>query len=213
MFATDRDLLIIEPTLVRDVSFLAQEPVRGTGNLSGTTLTLAGASFTGAGVGPGHVALVGRTPLEILAVTGASTATVSLLRESTAAPAIGPQAASGAPVAVVTFRPQIALAHAQLLRLFGLRPAGSALLEGEADESAVVNAAELAHFEALGALHLIYAAAAALAGDATPIAQRASMYRDRFARERWRARARLDLDADGVPDAERTANLSRLARA
>ncbi|MFG0260543.1 MAG: hypothetical protein ACF8LK_09355 [Phycisphaerales bacterium JB041] len=40
MFATDRDLLVLEPSLVRDIGWVGQRLARGSGDIAGTTLTM-----------------------------------------------------------------------------------------------------------------------------------------------------------------------------
>jgi hypothetical protein len=70
MFTTDRDLLTLEPTLFRDISWLAQTLALGTGSLSGGTLTLDDPLLAGIGVAAGHVVMVDRIPLEVLSITG-----------------------------------------------------------------------------------------------------------------------------------------------
>jgi hypothetical protein len=83
---------------------------------------------------------------------------------------------------------------------------------GIVSESSILNPADLTLVECLGALHLIYSAASAALADTSPLAQRARMYQERFAKERWRARARIDLDGDGIADAERSLAISHLVR-
>ena len=93
MFATDRDLLSLEPNLFRDVSFLAQTLALTTGDLAAGTLTLADAAPTGpGGVQPGCVAVVGRTPMEILSVPAADSLVLSLTRADPSGPQIMPTA-------------------------------------------------------------------------------------------------------------------------
>lgn len=79
-------------------------------------------------------------------------------------------------------------------------------------ESQILNPRDLTLVESLGALHLIYSAASAALSEDSPQAQRARMYQQRFASERWRARAEIDLDNDGLADAVRTLNVSHLLR-
>jgi hypothetical protein len=210
MFSHDRDLLAIEPNLFRDVGWLSQTIAQTTGTLSAGTLTLADAVPTGA-VEPGMVCVVGRAPLEILAVPDTSTLTLSLTRIAIDGPQLIPADRADAAVAISTFTPQRALIHAQLLRMLGIT---SDLITGPGivSESSILNPADLTLVECLGALHLIYSAASAALADTSPLAQRARMYQERFAKERWRARARIDLDGDGIADAERSLAISHLVR-
>ncbi len=215
MFASDRDLLALEPNLFRDIGWTSQRLVVGTGSVSGTTLTMStqDVSFADAGVGAGAVVLVDAAAYEVLARPTATTLTISRLRDDPAGDAVTPSPASGKPVAVYTFRPQIALVHAQILRMLGIEPeAGGA--EGEPGESSITNPAALRRLEALGALELVYSAATPPDANFRTSHEfnRAQVYRERFAAERQRAAAAIDLDGDGVPDATRRCNLVQFSR-
>ena len=104
-----------------------------------------------------------------------------------------------------------------LLRMVGVERAGSSgaqsPLGAVITEDRITNPADLALLESLGALHLIYTAAAAMLGPDSAPARRAAMYAERFARERFRAGAKLDTDADGLPDAVRRFSTIHLVRA
>lgn len=214
MFSSDRDLLTLEPTLFRDVSWLAQTLALGTGSLAAGTLTLDDPLLAGTGIAPGHIVMVDRIPLEVLAVTDDSTLTVSLLRPDPAGPQIVPVNRAGSAVSIITFAPQRALTHRQLLAMLGITPDGATPTSIEAvTESQILNPQDLTLVESLGALHLIYSAAAAALSDDSPQATRARMYQQRFAQERWRARAEIDLNNDSLADATRTLNISHLLRA
>jgi hypothetical protein len=210
MFATDRDLLAIEPNLFRDVAWLAQTIAQTTGTLEAGTLTLADAVPAGA-VEVGMVCVVGRSPLEILEVVGTDTLRVSLTRIDVAGPQLMPMDRVDASVTIATFGPQLGLVHGQLLRMLGIT---SDLVTGPGvvTEASIVNPRDLWLVECFGALNLVYAAAAAALPETSPAAQRAKMYQERFAKERWRVRARIDLDGDGVADAERALSVTHLVR-
>ncbi len=214
MFTTDRDLLALEPNLFRDISWLAQTLCFGAGSLSGGTLTLDGPILAGTGVGAGNVVVVDRTPMEVLTAPAADTLTVSLSRPDPAGPPIIPADRTGVPVVIITFAPQLALVHRQLLAMLGIRDGSPTppIAPDTAIESQIVNPRDLALVETLGALHLIYSAASAALPETSPQAQRARMYQERFAKERWRARADIDLNNDGLADATRTLNISHLLR-
>lgn len=220
MLADDRDLLVLEPNLFRDLVWIAQRVVSGTGSVTGTTLTMTAqdTGFDAAGVDAGAVVTVDGASYEVVQRVSASVLTVSRPRAAVTDPAIPPLPASARPVAVMTFRPQLALAQRRVLRLLGLEPgqsgvtppgtgAGLALGEG-----ALLNpeAARLA--TALDALHQIYAAAAAAGARDSFAAGRAEWYRARFEAERGRVRAQLDTDGDGTADTLRTLNASRWVR-
>ena len=201
MFASDRDLLTLEPNLLRDVGWAGQRLVRGTGGAAGTTLAMSSqdVGFDAAGVGAGNVVLVDGTAYEVIERTTPASLVISRLPASPA---------SGVPVEVMTFRPQIALVHAQTLRMLGIDPE-SADAPGEAS---VTNPWAMRLLVSLGALHLVYAAASALAPAGSPLRERAEMYRERFAAERQRVAARIDTDGDGQPNAVRRLNVLMLER-
>jgi hypothetical protein len=115
-------------------------------------------------------------------------------------------------VIIATFAPQIALVHAQVLRMLGIEP-GAPASPGSVTESSITNSASLTLVESLGALHLIYTAAAALSGPASVLGARADQYRRRFSEERRLAAATIDLNGDGLPDATRRMNVFQFTRA
>lgn len=82
----------------------------------------------------------------------------------------------------------------------------------EPGEASVKSPWALRLLVSLGALHLVYAAASALAPVGSPLRERAEMYRERFAAERQRVAARIDTDGDGEPDAVRRLNVLLLER-
>jgi len=209
MFASDRDLLVLEPGVFREVLWLGQRLVRGAGSVSGTTLTMTSQDegFDAAGVDAGHVVVIDGVALEVISRTSASVLEVSRLRESVTAAPIGGGSIVNRVVEVSTFVPQLALVHAQAIRMLGLdSPGGSGV-----GEESVTNGGDLTLVEALGALHLVYASASA--AGAPGLAPKAAMYRERFSTERQRAGARIDLDGDGVADATRRMNVVRFTRA
>lgn len=210
MFAKDRDLLALEPNLFRDVVWIGQRLTSGLAGVSGTTLTCAApdVAFTSAGIAPGHVAVVAGAGYEVLEVLGATQMTVSRARAAEGDPAIPLPAMTSQPMWVVTFTPQIAQVHAQLLRMLGVDPqAGAGPGEGN-----IVNPRALAMAEALGTLRLVYAAASMPGGPLSPLGARAEEYRRRFAAERERVAVEMDLDGDGVADATRRLSVAAFVR-
>ncbi|MCC6284201.1 MAG: hypothetical protein IT439_02690 [Phycisphaerales bacterium] len=209
MFATDRDLLVIEPHLFRDLGFLGQRVLSASGDVSGTVLSLTtpGASFVGAGVQSGHVLLLAGVACEVVDVSAPSQATVSLIRAARDGTPVAPAPGVGVSVEAWTFGPQIGIVHEQLLRVMGVGVSPEA-----PSESQIIAPEGLATLEALGTLHVLYAAAGALSHAASPLGARAAMYRAWFGVERQRALVRLDLDGDGVPDATRRLGVSQALR-
>lgn len=215
MFATDRDLLALEPRLFHDIAWSAQKLVEAAGasiNSAGDMLTLAGADFEALGVGAGFVVLAGLTPYEVIERLSATELRISRLRADVHHPLIPAAPGAGLGVLVSTFRPQIGIVHAQLLRALGIEP-GAAAVPGVPAEPDITNPRALALTEALGALHLVFASAAALVTFDSPLWTKARLYRERFAAERQRVAALVDLNADGEPDAARRPNVIQFLRA
>ncbi len=209
MFAQDRDLLILEPALLRDAGWAGQRALSVNATLTGTTLTLASGSFADAGVEAGSIALFDGLAVEFTAVTGPTTATVSLLRARRESNPVPPPAASNRPLRVYSFAPQRELVHRAVLTMIGVDPDGG----GPLTEAAVTNPGDLVRLEALGTLEVIYAGADPAAGAPVMHARRADMYRQRFHEERARVSAFIDLDADGIPECRRSLSVFNLTRA
>lgn len=219
-FAVDRDLLVLEPSLFRDVAWAGQTLASAAdAAIAGTTLTSASSDFEAAGVDAGHVAVVGGTSLEVLERLGATTLRVSLLREGDAGPALPPAAVSGAPLVIATFGPQLRAAHEELMRSLGIEPGADPEAEpdpgvgaGAPTEASIVNPRALARAEALGAMRLILAGAAATTGEGSTLWVKSEHYRERLMAERRRVRALVDLDGDGAADATRRIDASQFVR-
>jgi hypothetical protein len=213
-FATDRDLLALEPTVFRDAGWTSQRLVAGVADLSGTALTFTSqdATLAAAGVTTGHVVLFDAVPLEVISRTSNTVLQVSRLRASTDDAAIPPTPASAKPALVYTFGPQIALAHRQLLCMLGIDPDADSA-PGVLSEASITNPAMLRRAECLAALHLIYSALAAVGGPDSVPGRRADFYRAQLAIERQLAVAQLDTDGDSLPDATRRLNVIQFIRA
>lgn len=211
MFALDRDLLAIEPGVFRDVQWLGQRLCAGTGSVSGVTITFTGLDVTleAAGVTGGHVVTIDGVGYEVLERLGPASATISRVRGSLEEAPIPIGTIASRPAAVHTFRPQAALVHRQILGMLGLVENPG---RGELGPSAVTNPRDVAAVEALGVLHAVYAAASALAGQGSPLIQRAEQYRRRFGEARRRLKVRIDTDGDGEADAVRTLSVLHLVR-
>lgn len=213
MFTQDRNLLTLEPSLFRDCSWLAQQLGRGEARLESGHAIFESGSINRDAAQPGMVLLVGRAPLEITQIIDEHDVVVSLLRPSLDADPIPPADRSAAPAVCTTFTPQIALMHAQILAMLGLAPRGTPnTLPDQLTEDHITNPHDLALLESLGALHLIFAGLAATTGPDSIAWQKADMYAKRTARERFRAQAKLDTDADGQPDVARRCAVIHLIR-
>lgn len=212
MFATDRDLLVLEPRLFLDVSWTAQTLVNaatgGTINGSGDTLTLSGGNFVNLGIDAGFVAVAGATPVEVRSRIDATNLRISRPRAADTDPDIPAAAGSNLKVVIHTFRPQIGIVHDQVMRLLGIEPGGVT----QPAETDITNPGALRLIESLGALHLIFASAAALVGYESPLWIKSQMYAERFRGERARLVAEIDLDGDGEPDTVRRPNVLQFVR-
>ena len=201
-FSTDRDLLVLEPTVFNDVAIAAQTRVNvADGAVSGTTLTSATADFENACVEAGSVLLIASVAHEVLARTDAHTLTVSLPRSRMSDPAIpGPQG-SGLAVVCRTFAPQAATVHETILRLLSIDP--DAPDAGALTEDAIVSLSAVARLEALGTLERIYSSAVAITGDypyTDGLVKKTIEYRRRFAACCARSTILFDADGDGHAD-------------
>jgi len=211
MFSNDVDLVRLEPGLFDVVGWSSQRLLVATGAItSGVLLLTAPGDAQAAGVQPGDVIQVGGVPMEVLTVAFGDVVLVSRIGEFGATPIV-PLDQPSAKVEVTTFRPQIGLVHRQILRSIGIDPDGP-LEEGEPGVAAVLNPDGLRLLESLGALHMVFSAAAAISPGGSPLAERAAWYRERFADERSRAVARMDTDGDGRVDATRRPSVVPLVR-
>ncbi|MEM9558997.1 MAG: hypothetical protein AAF995_01725 [Planctomycetota bacterium] len=219
-FATDRDVLALEPRVFEEAGWAAQRLVSGVGSVSGTALTLesGGPGFDAAGVDAGAVVVVDGVALEVVARVSASVLTVSRLRAEAGDAPIAPAGVVSKAVEVPTLGPQLAIAHRQVLSMAGVEVAGQAWLAEDAvtdaavTDAAVVGAPGCVLAEVLGALHLAYAALASAGAAGEAYAVKAACYRERFGAARRRAELVLDLDGDGIGDARRKLNAVRLSR-
>lgn len=219
MFSQDRDLMVYEPGLLRDVAWVGQRRLSATGSVSGTTLTLASGSFADAQVQAGQVVLFDGVALEIVSVESATTATVSLLRADAGGGAVPPIAASNRSVMVYDFSPQRAIVHRQVLAMLGIDSVGEGSdgvngingING-IDESMVTNPGALTRLECLGTLHLVYSGASAPGRGSDRFEQRVGLYLERYRRERESVVAMIDMDGDGIAEATRRANGFVLSR-
>lgn len=211
MYASDVDLLRMEPNLFRDYVWTGQRLSAGDGEISEGHLIggTFGPGFDSAGVTTGYVVTVNDVGFEVMTREGFKDLAISRARGSSAELAILPEDAESVSFQISTFRPQIGIVHGQIMRMAGIEPGSTG---AGATEDAIVNRAALARVEALGALHLIFAAAGAPGGRESAAAQHAERYRRLFEEERRRTRVELDLDGDGKPDVTRALTMAWLVR-
>ncbi|MHC4976128.1 MAG: hypothetical protein ACYTF7_05925 [Planctomycetota bacterium] len=196
--ATDRDLLVLEPALFRQIAWTGQTLVSLTdGTLSGTSLTSATGGFEDAGVESGHVVLVNSVALEVVSRDSDAQLTISRLRD-TVGDLAQPTVLDGSPleVKIHTFTPQLQHVHEMLLRSVEIDPASTT----EPVSKQIVNTAALARLEAIGAMHLILSAAGASSPVGSELHERTEIYRKRFASARGTTPVELDTSGDGQTD-------------
>lgn len=213
MFALDRDIAQVEPSVFRDVTWVEQLAARGTATVNGTLLEASAVTpvFTEGGIEPGHVVVVGGQSLEVIDVLSETFLEVAMLRASVEAVTIAPVDIASTSFHVMTFRPQIEWVHRQVLAMLGLAPAAvndSVLLS----ETSIKNPWEFVRVEVFGALYMIYTAAGAALSADHAINQRSAMYKQLFREERLRVVAQIDTDGDGQADVLRRMNVGQLVR-
>src|SRR5215207_4924200 len=164
-FCNHIDLLHWEPNILRDAAFASQTLISGTGNLAGSTFTIASGSFLAAHVAQDQViVLTGATAgsYPIVTVDGATQLTLSVLYDGLF-PVSGdpvpspPGTANGLAYVIRTFWPQRRIVSELLLQAAGLDPA-----DPDAEQQ-ILNPIALNRACALGTLHLIHSALAAAA--------------------------------------------------
>ena len=202
-YCTDLDLLHDEPNLFRDASAAAQLLMSGTGTLAGSSLTIAAGSFIAEHVAVGGVVVLEAAPLGsygIIAVNSATQLTISALYEglfpTDGSAAVPTPVGSGSniPFSIRTFWPQRQVIGALLTRAAGI---GKEINDAT---SAIINTEALRRPCALGTIHLVYRALAAVAADPAINLTRADLYERLFRRSLSRTRVEIDANGDGVGD-------------
>ncbi|MGP1345247.1 MAG: hypothetical protein ACTS3F_01085 [Phycisphaerales bacterium] len=217
MFARDRDLLMLEPALPREVDWVGQRLLdAGSGVVSagGTALLLTGISGLAAlSIASGQLIRVDGVWGEIVSAIEPNLLTISRLRADADAPAIPLSVGGATPsdVRVISFGAQIGGVHAALMESLGLGDDGL-------DEVAVLDGALMARIEALGALGIVYSGAASMVGGGgdgmrDAMGLKGAMYRERFEQQRRTLSVRIDTDGDGEADEMRSLRGARLDRA
>lgn len=213
-FCNDIDLLHWEPGILRDAAFASQTLISGTGDLAGSTFTIASGSFHAAHVAQEQVivlsgATAGSYP--IVSVDSAMQLTLSVLYdglfpasgEATPSP---PGTAAGLAFVVRTFWPQRRIISELLIQAAGLDPA-----DPDAEQQ-ILNPDALKRACALGALHLIYSALAGAAAEPANLIHRVELYEKLYRRALRNATLKLDLNLDGRIDALRRLNVMEMER-
>jgi len=206
MLSQDRDLLILEPNLFRDVQPAGQTLFTGVCDVDefSAIITESSAPLAATGVAPGCVALIDGVAYEIMEISGIDALAISRLRADPAQlTPLMPRQKAALPIVIVSFAPQLFAVYHQVLRMAGIEPSG-APLPSTPTQSQITNAAALIPLISLGALALIYHGAGAGLPADSPENQRALLYQRRFETESERTTLSLDLNHDAIPDAIRT---------
>lgn len=211
MFARDRDLLIFEPSLPMEVDWAGQRLLdAGVGDVVGGIAVVLSqpSTIVGLGLAAGQLVRLSGVWGELIEAGLPNALAVSKLRPAPDGPPI-PLAADATGVTgirIVSFAPQLAIVHRQIIEALRLESDGLTL-------DAVLNPRAIARVEALGALHLIYAGAAAMTAAAgqtgSALSAKAEMYHHRFIEQRAALSARLDTNGDGEEDEVRSVNARR----
>jgi len=192
-FATDRDLLMYEPSVFHDVPLASQQRVRVTdATVSGTALTSSSADFEAAGVGVGGVVLVNGIAHEVVSRTDANTLSVSLPRESTDDEAIAPPAGTAMEAVCRTFAPQIAAVGLELLTALGIDPDDA---DSSVTEDDILSLSTMVQLEALGTLACIYRGTIAISGDNAGVRAKAEDYERRFGQACRAVNVRIEVNS------------------
>ncbi|MBL1217001.1 MAG: hypothetical protein D8M59_05835 [Planctomycetes bacterium] len=215
-FATDRDLLVPEPNLFRDMSFASQILAIGSdGTIGGTTFTSFTSNFTNVGIDAGHVIVVGGVALEVVSRLSATQLVVSRLRpDGNNGSLLPPTSGNNLTFQVCSYAPQIESVHALIQNACELHAVGSSGVSSSSyPEDQVVNPDEIVRVEVMGALYLAFAAAGSLTGASNAeLAQRAELYRQRYDAARSAARVLIDTNGDGEAEIVRTMNTVKFFR-
>lgn len=199
LLCEDADLLAVEPGVFTAPAFVGQKLLSDVSAVvSGTTVTISGASFATAGVAAGMVATLSTLDevtvgaWEIVAVNSGTTATLSVpraYRDDAAAP---PGVSGSLRLTVVSYRPQIMAVSAELLAGLGVNAsrdgADRAYEAGVLCRSAAV----------VGALAAVYAAMAPAELSIQQRSVKRDHYQAAFKALRQAMVARVDMDGDGT---------------
>lgn len=214
MLTTDRDLLVIDPALLRTISWLGQRLSTGVCSISATTLTASSqdTDFVAANIQPGHILTFDDLSCEVVARTSATTLTISRVRAQPTDAPLPLGTHTDRAYAIYSFAPQRAAAEAEILASLGLTPSATSPPPGTLTEAHITNPRNIIRPIALLTLrHLADAASLTLPSTAS-IARAATTYMLLFERAARFIFAHLDTNADGLPDLTRTPSKHHLVR-
>jgi len=197
-FATDADLLAIDPGVFIDLPLTGQEKLRIIdGALTDTALSSATGGFDA--LAAGDVAVIRSNASDVTAVAIASVEGPQTL--TLASRPIGLAATTGLTVVVRTFAPQAEATAAELLAAVGVDPADP---DQPLDATAIVSTALMRRLEALGTLSRAYEAALRVGGGEESLREKGERYERRYRAGLRSARVLIDADGDGEAEVWRT---------
>jgi hypothetical protein len=215
-FSRDVDILKYEPVLFGELGLANQVLISGTGGeLSGTTLSAAGADFEAVGVAAGSVVYLRSADglldgaYEVVSIDSASELTVSVVRAGSEDATVAPPGASDVAYEVLTYRPQAMEVALRLTEYLGVRPgdAASAIEAGQIIESESLRRASV-----FAVIATVYAIWASDKERQEHFWKKSLHYQQLFEKARERCRVAIDVTGDGVADATRAAGVGRLVR-
>jgi len=204
MLAQDRDVVVIEPNIYRDVIFASQRLARGTCEIVEFSFgaTESDVALDTAGILPGDVVVAGGVAYEIMGLGGATDLSISRVREDREGPLVMPPTLGAISFHVATLRPQLRCARELLLRMAGI-PSYGETVAGSPRAEHVTNARDLIAAQVYATLAMVYSALGAGQGNEGAMNQRAALMQRRFEYEAERTMMLVDMNGDGKPDAVR----------
>jgi hypothetical protein len=207
---TNRDLLIIEPAVFIDAPSSAHVLAHSTqASIADTTATFEDLDLESLNIGAGNVAVIAGVPIEIVERTSSTECEISLPRADSSDEKIPPGDQEQVNATVLTFDVLIAQIESAVLRLLGIDPQHP---ERPLAAEAILNPDSIKHLIAMRVLAEAFSAAAAGDPENSTLAARRDHYRNRAASALRSAACLIDIDGDGVADADRRPGIIEFTR-
>ena len=207
---SDRDLLIIEPSLFIGAAAAGTSLLATTdAGIVGTRLTSASADFVTQDIDNGHVAVVNGVAVEVVARIQATELDISLPRASRDDQMIAPGDGGSFSLQIISFARLIDQVQISMLRALGIDPDDPVQ---PLDVSAILNLGEVGVIIGLRTIQHAFETAAALNPTDASLAARAAMYRERAAQAMRQSAAVIDTNGDGQADATRRLDVVTFVR-
>jgi hypothetical protein len=207
---SDRDLLLVEPSVFLDAQDIATILLSGVdAAVGGTSLTAMSVDFSALDITSNHVIVIDSLPAEIIERIDAHNLTISRPRASTDDPLIPLPLAPSQPFSIGTFDRQSAFVEGWALGALGLNPVDSAQTP---NLSAVLSPDDLKRLLVVRAIAAILAAASTRDISNEALSARADLYAEQSRQLIHGVKIELDLNGDGVADACRWLDVLTLMR-